>query len=499
VASATWSPDGRLFVGSSGSHLRVVDPVTYEVTDDFTVPPISTGGVLEFSEDGSVLVAKGIHEDMETYEQTGTVIRVDPTTGDVLWTIGIDEFGFGRCDTVAFSVAEDRLWCGDYFGTVRGRSLSTGALDGTTIAHQRGWLSSLDVATIDGGRYLVSMGWNSALIGRWRIDGLGPVQRRIADGYDWIRYSPDGTWALVFGPDDSAPQGFKGAVWDPEADRSVLALDGEYVDSGWVGRDRIAEVAEDGSVNLVTVPTGAIEHIDTTVEPDWYSITFLPDGFVAAGYTDGRVVLHGIEDGSSMVLQLTNPSGSFQPMADSVALSADGSTVYVAARGAWAFDRSSGRQVASNDDTQIGHVHTGGNGVVVAALFDGTIQLLDRDLHVVASVPGARGYVSDVRFTSDGALLAARGNDETVSLYDLAAHQRVGDPITVPTDGVIDVDPAGTELAIAGPDGIVIWSLDRATWIDAACQIADRDLTQAERDSYLAGLDQDVETCPAID
>jgi WD40 repeat protein len=144
-------------------------------------------------------------------------------------------------------------------------------------------------------------------------------------------------------------------------------------------------------------------------------------------------------------------------------------------------------------------VHAGGNGVVVAALFDGTIQLLDRDLHVVASVPGARGYVSDVRFTSDGALLAARGNDETVSLYDLAAHQRVGDPITVPTDGVIDVDPAGTELAIAGPDGIVIWSLDRATWIDAACQIADRDLTQAERDSYLAGLDQDVETCPAID
>ncbi len=258
VASATWSPDGRLFVGSSGSHLRVVDPVTYEVTDDFAVPPISTGGVLEFSEDGSVLVAKGIHEDMETYEQTGTVIRVDPTTGDVLWTIGIDEFGFGRCDTVAFSVAEDRLWCGDYFGTVRGRSLSTGALDGTTIAHQRGWLSSLDVATIDGGRYLVSMGWNSALIGRWRIDGLGPVQRRIADGYDWIRYSPDGTWALVFGPDDSAPQGFKGAVWDPEADRSVLALDGEYVDSGWVGRDRIAEVSEDGSVNLVTFPTGAI-------------------------------------------------------------------------------------------------------------------------------------------------------------------------------------------------------------------------------------------------
>ena len=212
TSSATWSPDGRLFVGSSGTHLRVVDPVTFEVTDDFVVPAISTGGVLRFSDDGSVLVAKGVNQDPESFEQSGAVARIDPATGEVLWTIGPDEYGNGQCDTVAFSVPEDRMWCGDYFGTIRGRSLSTGALDGTTIAHQRGWLSSLDLATIDGGRYLVSMGWNSALVGRWQIDGLGPVQRRIADSYDWIRYSPGGEWALVSGPDDTSPQGFKSAI-----------------------------------------------------------------------------------------------------------------------------------------------------------------------------------------------------------------------------------------------------------------------------------------------
>ena len=347
-----------MFVGSSGTHLRVVDPVAFEVTDDFVVPAISTGGVLRFSDDGSVLVAKGVNQDPETFEQSGAVARIDPATGEVLWTIGPDEYGNGQCDTVAFSVPEDRMWCGDYFGTIRGRSLSTGALDGTTIAHQRGWLSSLDLATIDGGRYLVSMGWNSALVGRWQIDGLGPVQRRIADSYDWIRYSPGGEWALVAGPDDSSPQGFKSAIWDPVADRSVLALDGDFVDSGWVGRDRIAEVADDGSVSIVGVPNGTAEQIDVTVETDWANLTFLPSGFVAAGYADGRVVLHGIDDGSSVTMQLTNPSGTFQPMANSVVLSPDLTTVYVGAQGAVGLRSQTGRQVANNDDTQIGLVAT---------------------------------------------------------------------------------------------------------------------------------------------
>jgi hypothetical protein len=54
-------------------------------------------------------------------------------------------------------------------------------------------------------------------------------------------------------------------------------------------------------------------------------------------------------------------------------------------------------------------------------------------------------------------------------------------------------------LAIAGPDGVVVWSLDRAAWINAACRIADRTLTVAERHTYLAGLDQGGDTCQSLD
>jgi WD40 repeat protein len=197
-------------------------------------------------------------------------------------------------------------------------------------------------------------------------------------------------------------------------------------------------------------------------------------------------------------MQLTNPSKSFQPMAIAVTLSPDGGTVYVSGRGAWAFVRATGRQLASNDDTQIGGVFASSDGAVIATLFDGTIERLDPNLRVVASVPGARGWVSDVRFSDDGALMAARGNDDTVTLYDVDSQQRIGDPITISQDATIDINAAGTELSIAGPDGVVIWSLDRGVWIDAACRIADRQLTSAERETYLAGLDQDTNTCQSV-
>ena len=81
------------------------------------------------------------------------------------------------CDVFTFSVPEDRLWCADFSGVIRGRSLSTGELDGTTVEHQRSGLTSMAVQSVAGHRYLVSFGMQSPSIGRWQIDGGGPLTR----------------------------------------------------------------------------------------------------------------------------------------------------------------------------------------------------------------------------------------------------------------------------------------------------------------------------------
>ena len=59
TSSGTWAPDGSLYVGSSGTHLRQFDPVTFELRRDITVPSIATGGTLQFSTDGTFAVARG--------------------------------------------------------------------------------------------------------------------------------------------------------------------------------------------------------------------------------------------------------------------------------------------------------------------------------------------------------------------------------------------------------------------------------------------------------
>ncbi len=46
TSSAAWAPDGRLYVGSWGTHLRVFDPSTLTLERDIPVPKYSTGGQL---------------------------------------------------------------------------------------------------------------------------------------------------------------------------------------------------------------------------------------------------------------------------------------------------------------------------------------------------------------------------------------------------------------------------------------------------------------------
>jgi hypothetical protein len=114
---------------------------------------------------------------------------------------------------------------------------------------------------------------------------------------------------------------------------------------------------------------------------------------------------------------------------------------------------------------------------------------------------GGLGYLDHGRWL----VVTANSPAPTAQLYDAATLQPFGVPM--PTDEVdeeqLAVDPAGTRFAQSisadnatplGNDPL-LWNADPAGWVQTACRIAGRNLTQAEWHQYLPDRTYRA-TCP---
>jgi hypothetical protein len=54
----------------------------------------------------------------------------------------------------------------------------------------------------------------------------------------------------------------------------------------------------------------------------------------------------------------------------------------------------------------------------------------------------------------------------------------------------------GLQAAASTGQGWVIWDLDPERWLEAACQLAGRNLTRAEFDQHIGDLEPCRQTCP---
>ncbi|MEP7204491.1 MAG: protein kinase, partial [Ilumatobacteraceae bacterium] len=203
--SVAYAPDGRLFVGSETGDLRVFDPDTYDVVQRFPEPDRLATGQLTFSPDGSILLAIN--------QYRGFITRLDPSTGSILW--GGGQAG-PQCARMVLVSRPRRLFCTQ--GGVRECDLDSGQPTGLNLTENQ---AGLDLGLMNDGKELVSFDGAAHVVARWRIDGGGPIQRRLSSDSNVAGYLPNGN--IVSLP---VPFGLNGDLVDPESGDTVDTLDG---------------------------------------------------------------------------------------------------------------------------------------------------------------------------------------------------------------------------------------------------------------------------------
>ena len=467
TSTGAWAPDGSLYVGSSGTHLRQFDPVEFEPIRDITVPKIAMGGTLQFSEDGAFVVGRGTNPGVDGRPRRSPASTW--TDGHVAWTIDADEFD--RIPPASRSpsrVPDDRLWCADYTGVIRGRSLSTGELDGTTVEHQRSGLSSIAVrptAVTATSSPSVSNRRSSAA-GRSTVPDRSPAT------------SPLGTTAPSTAPTVAA--------------LVVAAAIGRmaWVHRGRVGRSRRPRRPHPtGGPGLRRLagrrpgrrrhrgrarahrrrPHGWTREVPIVVEPGWVQTIRVADGRIAFAYPDRHIDVFDFDKGRQVTTLRRSDEASDAGANVAVGMmapSADGSRLYVLympGRGVYEFDASDGQQLQWYPDTGSNSVAVGRDGPVAIGHTDGTVTLHDPDdLSVVGTLPGARSYAV-VTYDHDGRFLVVTGATGrwrcTTSPGDSGWATR---SMSATRESISGPTAPRSPSPHCGRPGITLWSLDPA-------------------------------------
>lgn len=494
TAAVAFGADGLVYAGSAAGPVRVIRSDTGEVVATLDAPPGHSERHLALGSDG-VLVAAG----------TKGLVALDTGSGAVRWTAGLVGTNPDPCPWFAASVATERLYCGTHYGEIEERDRATGQLTGRVLDTQLGSVG--DLALTADGSELVAFGAEAPAITRWRLDGSGPVSRRIADGYaamDRFGYD-DGTLLVARRPPGATlTSDFADyALWDAAADRMVDDLTADEQDGlegiGWAGRDLLAGM-DVSALQYRWYDTGRRAVTDgpaigAECEHLWPSAGGSraycggAGGEVWTVDTEARGLVDPMLQVDGYVLSVSATRGGERVVVTSAA-EAGYETVVLDPDGQVLAGPISGPMLTSVslDGTLVGTVA-------------GAITRYDLDtLEPLGELAGARGEVNTLQFSDDGRFLLATSNDQTASLYDVATGTRLGDPITTSAPLIYPafLRPDGGAVAVTDAAGVVLWDLDPDHLAAAACRVAGRDLTPSEWSTYLVEVGVPRPTCEEV-
>jgi DNA-binding SARP family transcriptional activator/outer membrane protein assembly factor BamB len=475
TAALAFGPDGALVVGSPTGVLRVVDPAAGSVLQELTGASAGTSdAIAAVVSNGREIVSAGARG----------VVRWDRGTGRPVWVRPLDP---GGCERAVVAEVAGAVLCADATGRVLALDLATGWPTGERYDLHRGPISALLLGA--DGSTLVEFGAEQPVLARWRLDRAGPLGRRLPVADSPRGYNSDGRLLAVAGRADVT-------VVDAVSGATVRTLVG-YTHPVWtVDPERIVVFEDrDGTGHVVDVRTGR-------------SVLQLDGGFGEPPHGTGPggavVVAWGVSESSDTVIMWDTRTGEYAGRVlgrsgKRASISPDGAVVAVVwpeQRRMVTRDAANGTQLAERSG--VVSAAFGPAGLVAISTPDGRLDFLERGTLAVVGPPvtGIPGPVEQYAYSADGHLLAVRGSDGDVWLVDVAARALLGGPIPLegPAEGLA-MRPDGAELAVGSDDRVVLWDLRPEAWVQAACRVAGRDLTEAERRDHIGEVPT-APTCP---
>ena len=247
---------------------------------------------------------------------------------------------------------------------------------------------------------------------------------------------------------------------------------------------------------------------------NWNVVSFFPslDGeHLEAIRTDGRIQAFDPQTGEA-----AGDSWAVAGLADWISISPDGTRIAVTHRGD-EMEFAEGVGFFTTEDLELhlsiadlekhkvlydepmkvtGHVLLEDGELI--GLEDNRIGRYQTDpLARIGTVAGAAGGTFAPSLSRDAQTLLVMAADGTALLYDAPSGTRIGEPLRTDgrTLGVAVLRPDGREMAVSMPDGVMLWDLDPEHQFEDACQLAGRELTEDEWNTYLGHLGDQQSTC----
>lgn len=492
VAGIAASTGGLIAVGSPAGPIRFVDPVTLAPTRQVDGPPGASTHLISF-DGGEGLVSYGV----------AGLRRLDASSGAPQWSVKAD-FIASPCDTAAISPTSGSVFYANQFGGLQERDLQTGTLRRDLDA-QNGNTASLWISR--DGAELVAFGDSEPVVARWRLDGTGPVSRRLPDGFVAFFYSPDGTRVSGTFPGAGVPEDGDPAVLDASTGEVVDDLADLVGPSVWLDDDTVAGVTiRDGVPRPERVPLdGGTPTLGAATFPGGP----VSSSFVEAGKpygwlpfaVDGRVELWRFDLRRFARIDPTISIEGYTRMASD----AEATLVAVGTyRGVTVYDGATGRELGAIADPNLRAVHITPDDQLVVSTLGGELRVYDLDtLELERTLGGNLGMAQELWSDRRSTVLVTRSGSGDVAVFDLASGERIGSTLEVADDesNGVALRSDGRELLFGGGSrlGSVIWDLDPDHWKAAACRLAGRNLTRAEWASNIGDLAPYRRTCPALD